>query len=555
MPFGSAERRIAALLVLLCWSGSVPAQTESFLSPDPARLRVARQVFDDLLLAIGDGRAPPSLRLQPLAAPGPLQVAWFSPRQHSVTLQEQAYEVCASMDADSLDALAALLGHELAHFYKDHGWVGDFGNGFADLEIGQAVTQLEQTPARIAALEAEADYFGGFFGYVAGYDAYGATPALQERIYTAYGMTDDKPGYPTLAARQEIARRSQAQLEELIPVFEAGQRLLLMRRYEEAARCFDFIARTFPSREILNNAGVARALEAVDLFDVEELNAVYPLELDGESRLRSGLKGEESLPEASQIKRRTLLLEQARTWLEKAMSRDPLYSAAHINLACVADLLGEPEEALWRAQKALKVARDNDGPLPLAHAHTIRGIARLHADPPDSAGAQSDFEAALPSANLLARLNLASLQGTLSAASDVTARDPASTPERIAGQSAQDFERSVVADARARIPGSGPGEPVFLFYAQQGTAWAGIVIDLGYGTASFVWTEAGYSGATASGARIGDDVEGIRSAYGEPAFLVSGRNGVHHAYPDDGLVVQTDAEGRVRGWMIHHFFD
>jgi hypothetical protein len=263
-------RRFALLILLpaLC----LPAGGQIELPADHPKHRSAQVVFDDLVRAIGDGRPAPRLRLLSGTAGGSQQVAWLSPKQHQITIEERAYDLCRQLEADSLDALGFLLGHELAHFYKDHLWVSDFGRRFA----GPGTEPPPRDPHKLAEVEREADYFAGFFGHVAGYNALGVAGELLERIYAEYDLAEDQGGYPSLAARREIARHSREQLSRMGPIFEVGHRWLLLRRYEEAGRSFDFIARTFPSREILNNAGVARALEAVQLFPVGALRFAYP---------------------------------------------------------------------------------------------------------------------------------------------------------------------------------------------------------------------------------------------------------------------------------------
>ena len=104
----------------------------------------------------------------------------------------------------------------------------------------------------------------------------GFAQKILAQIYAEYQLGSNLPGYPPLAERQEIARRSAERLHQMASVFEAGNRLLLIKKYQETARCFDYIARTFPSREILNNAGLARALEAVGLFSAGQLRFAYP---------------------------------------------------------------------------------------------------------------------------------------------------------------------------------------------------------------------------------------------------------------------------------------
>ena len=145
-----------ALLALLVCHRAAGAQA---LSDSHPKHITAQRVFDDLVRAIGDGRTAPKLRLVASGSGGALKVAWYSPKKNRLTIEEKAFDLAAAMGADSLNALAALIGHELAHFYKDHGWAGDFGNGFADLEVGQRVRTLEQTDEQIVKYESEARLF------------------------------------------------------------------------------------------------------------------------------------------------------------------------------------------------------------------------------------------------------------------------------------------------------------------------------------------------------------------------------------------------------------
>jgi hypothetical protein len=149
------------------------------------------------------------------------RLAWFSPQQHRLTLEERAYDLCVEQGADSLDALAFVLGHELAHFYENHGWVGDFGNGFADLQVGQAMQVVERSLEQMIEVEAQADYVSGFYGYMAGYNTLDVAPELLQRIYQAYDLGDHILGYPTLSERQDIARRAALELHSKIPIFDA----------------------------------------------------------------------------------------------------------------------------------------------------------------------------------------------------------------------------------------------------------------------------------------------------------------------------------------------
>lgn len=540
------------LLFLLCWASHAHAQ--QFLPKNHPKYQTALKVFDELIRVFSDGRTRPTLQLLPRGATSRMQVAWFNPEQNSLTLEERAYDLCASLGPDSLDALAALLGHELAHYYKDHGWVGDFGNGFADLEVGQTLRQRKGDLTRMVELETEADYFGWFSGYIAGYKTLDIVPEVLKKIYAEYRLGDHIPGYPSLAERQEIGRHAAAKLHQLVPVFEAGHHLLLVKQYEEAARCFDHLARTFPSRELLNNAGIARALEALPLFPEDQLRFAYPFELDAATRLRNGKKAAEYDLTEPREERRSRLLEEAKELFEAARSKDPGYAPAYINLACIAALQGEFEEALFLAEKAVQLARRNHEALSLANALIVRGLARAHSNPPDEEAARQDFEEAKAGNPSLALFNLKVLDlKSASSGSSGGEEKPSSQREQLDGLSAREYDFILEApEAIAGVPAASRSQPAIDINAKQTASWSGLVIDTGYRTFVFLETRRGYLGQSGRGIRIGSTMAQVAEAYGQSAALVLGRQGTYHIYERARIIFQAGADDKVQGWMIYN---
>ena len=79
----------------------------------------AQKVFDDLLRARADFRMQtPTLVVSKKEG----HIAAFDPDRIQVVLDEKAYDLCATFGKDSLNAIAALLGHELIHYYEKHDW-------------------------------------------------------------------------------------------------------------------------------------------------------------------------------------------------------------------------------------------------------------------------------------------------------------------------------------------------------------------------------------------------------------------------------------------------
>jgi tetratricopeptide (TPR) repeat protein len=506
--------------------------------PHP-KAQTVRRVYQDLVRAIGDGRSAPVLQVA-AGDGGRFQVAWYERSRHVLGLEERAYEVCASLGADSLAGLALLLGHELAHCYKDHDWVGDFGNGFADLEVGRRLQARQQQEDRMLEAETEADYFGGFYGYLAGYNTLGVAPELLGRLYAEYGLEAEVEGYPALGERQEIARRAEGHLAEMVPVFEAGNRALLVGYYPGAARCFDHVGQIFPSREILNNSGAARVLEALKWS--AEVRFAYPVELDAQTRLRRGGKSRGNRDE----ERRVRLLEQGRAFFEQARARDPGYATAYVNLACAAELLGRHGEAVAWADQGIEVAAKAGEQAQVGAALLVRGIARLGLGA--EAETRRDFAQAMAGQPELARLNLAILDGE----TPLVGSPPVQAPglEQISGHSPADCQAFLAAPGiTVRLPRIDQAQPPLVVYAGQRGDFNWWVLDTGSAMLGFLETRQGYAGQSNRGIRLGHTAAQVVQAYGPPR-LVAGRQEIYQVY-EQPRIIFVIAGGQVRGWMLY----
>ena len=99
-------------------------------------------------------------------------IASFNPDKIQVVLDEKAYDICVSFGKDSLNALAALLAHELIHYYEKHDWSRHFAMNNENLETAR---QLERMGDGLKQ-ETEADNLGGFMAFSVGYNTYGIMP-------------------------------------------------------------------------------------------------------------------------------------------------------------------------------------------------------------------------------------------------------------------------------------------------------------------------------------------------------------------------------------------
>jgi len=338
----------------------------------------AREVFHRITQASGVSGQPPAFVIQSEAERKAnrlkRQIAWYDYSANTVGIDRKTLDLCSKF-ADPSSCIAVFLGHELAHFYKDHRWGGDFGSRFASTDLGVKIRALTSTEVLI--YETQADDAGGIYSYLAGYDTLALSASVLNAVYAAYALPANLPGYPSLAERKQIAQKSAARLEALIPVFEAGTLLLGIGRYEDAARCFDHVAQTFPGGAELNNAGVAYILAAASLFPKEANAAAYPWTIDGESRLepRTHPRSKGALTESPEHERKRLT-DLAESRLAEALRRDPAYQPALVNLAFLEHLTGKRGTARDRmAQSADSTAKA------IVAADTAPSLDNVHLQP------------------------------------------------------------------------------------------------------------------------------------------------------------------------------
>jgi tetratricopeptide (TPR) repeat protein len=219
-------------------------------------------------------------------------------------------------------------------------------------------------------LEAKADAFGLFYGFLAGYDTYRVMPKTLEAIYKGYKIPDQQEGYPDKSERLRFSEEKIREISPLRFIFWAGQLLLLRKEFEAAVSCFDYILSQYPSPEIYNNTGLARLARAMELMDTQEIYFAYPFELDANTRLKRGTLRTNVKPKESELT--VNLLSDAQAAFEKALDMDNGYSPAYINLACTYSLQGNQAAAVGKINE-LEVLNGSTR-LP-GNAHLIRGIA------------------------------------------------------------------------------------------------------------------------------------------------------------------------------------
>lgn len=539
-----------------------PAGAIESLPTNNPKYQTIRKVYEDVARAAGNGRTPPRLVVVPVQAAHQMMIAWCEPGTEGgigvegasghllegyIAIEEKVYDLLAPFGRDRDNALAFLLGHELTHYYLRHGWVGDFGNAFASLEIGrkmQRVASYEQAVKH----ETEADYFGGFYGYLAGYNTLTVAPRVLEMLYAAYRMPDKVPNYPSRSDRIAIAARTEENLRKMVPIFDTGGRLLVLEHYEEAARLFEYLAHTFPSPEMYNNAGVAYALEAIRLFPPGKLRFFFPFEYDSATRLRGRESRTRSIADNSE-ERCFRLLRKATENFEEALQREREYVPALTNQAAVTIIQGEADTALLYASRAVILAKRQNETQTLAAALVARGIALSESG--DQGRALMDFAAARNHGLASGAYNHAVLMGEKMSPGTAGSEADNQRREAIGGRTPRVRFVKDKDTASFTLRGIESGQPAIAIQTRLRETWEESQVAMGSRLLTMLATDSGYSGATARGINVGSSFRDVRNKYGEPTRLVPSRQGSSAVYQKPGIVFTINRDEQVSGWMVY----
>ena len=532
------ERKCRTGLLVLCCMlshfGSAYAQDHHFAyvqnangvasaaSATSGKMATAKKVYEALVTARGDLRLPvPDFVMNK----GEQFVAWMDPVNTVIGMEEKAFDACMQLGPDSLNALAALLSHELTHYYEKHDWSRNFVKGNQGLNSTTEIGNLDEGVKQ----ETQADYLGGFLALTAGYNVYGITARLLPQLYKTYGLPEQLKGYPSLADRVAMSHNAAGQLKELQTVFETAQYLSLLEEFETASKYYRYIKKDYPGREIINNAGVNQALAAMNLFSPKEMPWVLPLEPDPNSRLYA-LKGIEQ----DRIQKRTRLLKEALLDFDQALLLDPGYAPAYLNKACCFTLLDNWDDATYWLSKYKAIP----GASPAA-ALVVQGVMAARQE--NNALAEILFGQARDQGSAIANINLHTLQQD---AAVPPRKMGAAAIETINGVYLDDFLEAPEVDKEIKpAPNTTCGikqaltSKILLHCADNSEHYA--VIQL---------CTAGCGDATQKGIKIGSTAAQVEETYGPPIRRVAWKAGYAYTYSHLNLLFEFNDTGTVLAW-------
>jgi tetratricopeptide (TPR) repeat protein len=296
---------------------------------------IAQNVLDNLYKASSDFRFPkPSLAFTSAKQ----DVAYFFPSKNTLVIEEETFGVCGRLGKDSINGLAFIIGHELAHMYQEEMRIRDFTSSFLTYDKG--------IHARIRT-EKQADIQGAFNAYIAGYKISGVIPQLIDQLYIAYNLKGSAlEGYPTLEERKSTSKEVADIVEDLILLYDTAPFFSIIGTYEYASAAYEFIGQYYRGGEVLNNLGINCLIEAVNLTDYNLDRFAFPMEFNSETRLKKPkvLYGAKDFDLAA-FTRRIQLIEKGKKNFEEAIQQDKNNPSALLNLATSYVLLGKYKEA------------------------------------------------------------------------------------------------------------------------------------------------------------------------------------------------------------------
>ncbi len=519
-----------------------------------------RNVYNNIINAIG--------RLDP---PAPVIVfrtsasltAEIKPNGE-IHIGDKFIETCRLMGKDSLNAMALVIGHELAHHYQNHFWAKEYGSAYADAEWGKKMGSTFKDVKEMGVFESQADEFGMFYGYVAGYSTLGLSASLYEKIYQQYQLPENLSGYPSLNERKKIAELSEERVKRLIPVFESGKLLSILSTVEEgeyrtyllgkSAECFEHIIdEKFTSREIFNNLGVTHLLLAIGMVDKDENPFTYPVMLDDESRLYdalesdAGTKGSLGFSGEQEFKSH---LDNAEKYFNHAKELDKNYLPAYINLACVGDLRKEYEDAAYMAGKALKLSNEKGNSKMAAYSMEIQAIILAHTDAKKEA--EKKFAEAKAGGSLLSENNLAALTGA----------QPKSTKQPVKLSMAQK-EETVDNKSLYEILNETEYYPENLYKlrgesrvikVEKENADLYVIectdAECPYNNIVFHQTQPTYNKSTSREIRISDSLQKMTDAYGKEDRIMPSGGSDYYVFKSSNIIFKISNK-KVEGWAIY----
>ncbi len=351
------------LIILSFWSG---------MDADKARVE---RILDSLYESTGNYNfEKPAVKI----LDSERMVASYNGYDNAISVERKVLEICDRFGKDADAALAFLIAHELAHSFQmiaeEKGFVSDF-LAFDKHEHSNKI------------IERNADLFGLFNCYLAGYQVDHILTDLLDAIYVDYNLKGKTlSSYPPLYERQKSSKQVREKMDTLVHLYEDAALLATSGFYEQSGINLEHILEFYQGREIYNNTGVNFILEALNMGVSNIDPFLYPVEIDLDSRLQKPLdgRGSKGLSPYDKIRRENLVNQGLRYFTESTKI-DPSYLTGHVNTMVCYILLEEYQKVqdYYRVERLGSISRDQNNALALDRIRMCLAIAHAKTTLPE----------------------------------------------------------------------------------------------------------------------------------------------------------------------------
>lgn len=346
----------------------------------------------------------------------------YTNKKTGIHISTKFIDLCRSFGEDSLSALSVVMAHELGHYFKDHFFCRDFGYAYAETEWADSIKGKFKDIYQSGYFETQADEFGLFYSFVAGYQPFKVADAVIAKVYEQFDLPDEMTGYPPKDFRIEQIGLAEQNVQKLIPLFEVGNLMSVLASaklggiendlLDNANLCYEhIIEQKVTTAEMYNNLGVNYVNKAIALIDKRVFPYALPLEIDFNSRLFSttgaGTKDpstEGSLGYGNNETEIIDYLKQAKAYFEKAIQLDETYIPGYNNLGATYFALKDYDEAWVKAKKARKMAKSANSAIQYRNSIDLLALISYYNDEQDDA--IEYWEEALKLGSILAKHNI-----------------------------------------------------------------------------------------------------------------------------------------------------
>lgn len=297
----------------------------------------AIKVYDDIFNTMNDGKV---IRPKLVLSDKPTEVASYDPTGNEpvIKLGINFIALIRNFGKDSSNALAHVLGHELAHvILRQNDLISSIGSGYASVEYNKEVKKYKKV-LQDSIFERQADEFAALYAHMAGYKTTGIGEMVLDSIYKRFNLTDSKLSrYPKLIERKAIVKHTEKKMSVLKMFFDASILCALSENFEMSeALNRAIIMENFPSREIHNNLGVTSLIKGISLLDTLDFPYQFPISIDISTRLNT--TQERAIDDDAII-----FLKQSLQHFDNAIKCSETYEIAWLNKAIVHFILGDED--------------------------------------------------------------------------------------------------------------------------------------------------------------------------------------------------------------------